>query len=129
MNLNRSFFDRFLSCECLWFLDAVFPNPCIVPDYRNDDFAIYLSQFQQLSYYNDPYYGEVYLLRHLVSGDYVIVRKENHSNEDTFEMSAVRNLQLRSLRNSHIINLLCTASLMQKSTKRSSKDSYTIHTS
>jgi|JI6StandDraft_1071083.scaffolds.fasta_scaffold16546_9 hypothetical protein len=106
MSLTRSFFDQFLSCSCLQFLDVLISNPCLVPDYRNDDFAIYLSQFQQLSYYNDPYYGECYLLRHLVSNDLVIVRKESHSSEDTFEMSAQRNRQLCGLRNSHIVNLL-----------------------
>ena len=48
------------------------------------------------------------MLRHLISNDFIIVRKENHENEDTFEMSAQRNRQLCGLRNSHIVNLLGT---------------------
>lgn len=81
MSLTRSFYDQFLSCSCLQFLNDWLTNPCLVPDFRNDDFAVYLAQFEQLSYYNDPYFGECYLLRHLTSGDLIVVRKERHPAE------------------------------------------------
>lgn len=108
MSVALKFSEQVFGCSCLWFLDAVMNNPCLVPDYRNDDLAIYLAQFKELSYYNDPYYGECYLLQHLVSGDLVVIRKESHDSEVTFNMSLQRNAQMRSMRNSHIVNLLGT---------------------
>lgn len=104
--------DNILGCECLGFLRA-FNNPCLVPDYRNGDFSIFLSDFEEVSDYNDPYFGNIILLEHAVNkGEMVVVRNINYSNEELFQLASIQQRQLCNYRNIHIVNLLCKSLLI-----------------
>lgn len=120
-----SFVDRFLFCQMFGCLDRFF-NPCLAPDEDNEDLAVYLTSFEQVSFYSDPYYGEVYLLRHLCTDEMVILRKETHTNIADAHSSYVHHLQLKNNRNTHIINLLGTESFRQGWMRSMTKGSSTI---
>lgn len=67
---------------------------------------MFLNEFIPISHYDDPYFGRVYLLEHMGTVEFVVMRKEEFNYADVCDEIYYRYLQKRSLRNNNIVNIL-----------------------